>query len=377
MRHFLSSVLVLSISSICADSLDDLDDLFHEFDMIVDVPASSSLQSTIPSASPKNTAVKPKKTQPSYGYISSDVLVLNYGYNSLEFGDTVYSSSKVLSHHLSALPRPYNVGVRGDLGVDFGHIGWGLKASGFHYSNSASKTLNDQSGSTIFLTYSSNYNPESPASLPGGKQKGQSTINLNMGDLVMTKTFFTDRHFKFGIDAGFRYVNLHQKLNVYNSNTDPLVAFLVGQNNIKNSDQLSAYGLLLKIHNKFYFTKRFSLDLQGAISGVYGEDILKNKAEGFPVLTSAAYRGSSFKLYNHKVMPIVEFEAQFAYEHSFFDDTFSFKIKAGYLLMDLINAFNGIKVAYVPETAAQVETTSRFCADTFLQGATAGLELRF
>jgi hypothetical protein len=85
--------------------------------------------------------------------------------------------------------------------------------------------------------------------------------------------------------------------------------------------------------------------------------------------------GDTFIQYNHKVQTMVEFEAKLSYEKCFFDEAFCFQISAGYFLMDIFNSFDGIKVSYA--ALAGIETNTRFQADTVLQGATAGLGLKF
>lgn len=369
--------------SVLADIMDD-DDFWNDN---FEITQSQTTQTPTPAA-PKSSPpvqVKSSKTQSAskprhnHYYLGAEALIFNSGLNNLEFGDRVDFANDIESHHLGSLPRPYNVGVRGWLGANFGNIGWGLLASGLHFSNYQSKTYhasNNPADYLLYLTYSSNLNPAKPQISSGGSQEGSYGVNLNIGDFLMTKSFMSQKHYEFMMDTGFRYVNLHQRFNVVNSNINP--GTLV--NAIKNSEKLSAYGLLLRLHNKFLFTKRFYIDLQAAGSLVYGQQLMKNSAiDGVSAGLLDPFIGSSFKQYNKKIQPIIEFEAKFGYQHSFFNDKFAFKITGGYYVMDFINGFDGIKIAYTQllDIDNEVQTTSRFSADTVIQGATAGLEFTF
>jgi hypothetical protein len=72
---------------------------------------------------------------------------------------------------------------------------------------------------------------------------------------------------------------------------------------------------------------------------------------------------------------VIEFEAKLGYQVNFFEDSVALVLSAGYFLMDLINGFEGVKVSYAE--LLHVQTTSRYSADTVLQGASAGLGLKF
>jgi Legionella pneumophila major outer membrane protein precursor len=376
LKRLLIFTSILSVSKMCADSFDD-DEFLDQYDYLSYV--SSSPQKTTPAITSTTSSISQSRKTHNHFYLKAEALVMNSGVNQLEFGDRVVLSNGVESHYLSSLPRPYNLGFRGTIGAELNGVGWGIKAQGLHFSNYQKKTLqaSDTEQYLLYLTYSSNLNDYPPQVLPGGRQKGSYRVNLNIADLVMDVSVVKKKHYELIFDAGARYLNLHQRLNVVNSNIYTVFEDLTGPNIILNSDKISGFGMVVRAHNTFYFTRQFSLDLQGAFSAVYGSEKISNSAIGDPLYNVDKYYGSSFSQYDKEVLPILEFEAQFGYEQSFYDDAFSFNVTLGYFLMDIINGFNGIKIGYTDIQSQEVESTVRFSGDTVLQGLTAGLGFKF
>lgn len=380
MPKIFSSLLLFSLSFNLYAKI-DFDALYENAEFL------SEAQAPIPESSPKKMASQPKNHSRNHFGINAEALILNSGLNNLEYGDQVNYANIIENHKLYSLPRNYNVGVRGDLEAIFHAMDWGLKAQGFHYGSKNSQTLKGQgvAGNFLFLTYSSDLNSTDPLNAPlsfnsgipygsliNARSKGEYLINLNMGDLIFTKKLVNQKHFVFALDAGARYMNINQQLNVYN--------YAIGSsltNNIKNQDKLSAWGLIMRAHNMFYFFKGFALDLSIAGACVYGAQKMQTSAVGNTIsFENFDFTfGNTFNQYNHKVQTMVEFEAKLSYEKCFFDDAFCFQISAGYFLMDIFNSFDGIKVSYA--ALGGVETNARYQADTVLQGATAGLGIKF
>lgn len=303
-----------------------------------------------------------------------EALILNAALSHQEFADRVFDVNQVQTHRVSSLPSGYNVGVRGSFGFYVRDIDWNIQAVGFHFHDSKSQSQSrGTSDSFIFYpTYSSNLNSDPTTTALYDKIKGRFEINLNMGDLILSKNLVMQKHFGMSLDAGFRYYHNTQQFVI--SNLDPEVIVALGENKIQYSDTLGAYGLVFRAHNYFKFTKSFFVDLSLAGSGVYGEEKMENLAASNP-LTPVSVAGTSFTQYNPKILPIIEFEAKFSYAQKTKDESLSYEITAGYFLMDLVNSFSGIKIAFDGNSA--VQTTSRFTSDTLLQGATVGAKLSF
>jgi hypothetical protein len=358
------------------------DDIFYDDNDFIISAQGSDLQSPYQEKTPLKSAAKaPAPTQKkvkknaNHFMLQGEAMILNAGLNNLEYGDTVEFLNQVETHNLASCPRPYNVGLRIMAAAHLHALDWDLQADVFHYGNKSKQTLNKKANNLLYLTYSSDINNSEPQNVAGGYQTGQYQINLNIADLLLSKKVLFQKHYAFVLDTGFRFLNIKQRLNVTNSTTDSVLSLNTYDNNIRNTDGLNAYGLMLKIHNQFFFTKQLCLDLSGAISCVYGQQKMTNTAIDNKLDLFDLFYGASFTQYNHKVLPVIEFEAKLGYQVNFFEDSVALVLSAGYFLMDLINGFEGVKVSYAE--LLHVQTTSRYSADTVLQGASAGLGLKF